>query len=79
MRTLRFALKSGSHRMMYERLQHVAFPANYGKNVFAFSYKEEFAEDGWTVYDAEAELRRLVSVWVECVGVGRCESVRDSV
>ena len=65
--------------MMYERLQHVAFPANYGKNVFAFSFKEDFAEDGWAVYDAEAELRRLVSVWVEYVGVGRRVGVSDSV
>ena len=50
--------------MMYERLQNVAFPASCGKNVFAFSFREKFTEDGWAVYDAEAELRRLVSVWV---------------
>ena len=57
---------------MYERLQIVAFPGSYGKNVFAFSFKEKFAEDGWAVYDAEAELRRLVSVCVcVCMGEGK--------
>lgn len=61
MRTLRFAHRQETHgrRLMYERLQIVAFPGSYGKNVFAFSFKEEFADDGWQVYDPEAELRRL--------------------
>ena len=45
---------------MYDRLQIVAFPKSYGKNVFAFSYKADYKENGWDVYDAEKELRRLV-------------------
>ncbi len=44
---------------MYERLQIVAFPTSFGKNVFAFSFREEFVDNGWSVYDAEAELKRL--------------------
>ena len=47
---------------MYERLQIVAFPASYGKNVFAYSFKETFDEDGWLIYDAVNELKRLVSL-----------------
>ncbi len=62
MRTLRFAHKQETHgrRLMYERLQHVAFPISDGKNVFAFNFAEEFSENGWLVYNAEAELKRLV-------------------
>ena len=62
MRTLRFAHKQETHgrRLMYERLQHVAFPISDGKNVFAFNFTEEFSENGWLVYNAEAELKRLV-------------------
>ena len=62
MRTLRFAHKQETHsrRGMYDRLQIVAFPKSFGKNVFAFSYKGEYKENGWEVYDAERELRRMV-------------------
>lgn len=61
MRTLRFAHKQETHsrRGMYDRLQIVAFPKSYGKNVFAYSYKANYKESGWDVYDAEKELRRL--------------------
>ncbi|XP_064390000.1 myotubularin-related protein 2-like [Halichondria panicea] len=61
MRTLRFAHKQETHgrRLMYERLQHVAFPISDGKNVFAFNFTEEFSDNGWLVYNAEAELKRL--------------------
>lgn len=31
----------------------------YNKTIFAFSYKEDFPEDGWTVYEPMAELRRM--------------------
>ena len=48
---------------MYERLQIVAFPASYGKNVFAYSFKETFDKDGWLIYDAVNELKRLVSLF----------------
>jgi len=64
-RTLRFAHKQETHsrRGMYDRLQIVAFPGSYGKNVFAFSYKGEFQDNGWKVYEAEKELLRLVRIW----------------
>ncbi len=67
MRTLRFAHKQETHgrRLMYERLQHVAFPISDGKNVFAYSFTENFEEDGWSVYNAENELKRLVSDYHE--------------
>ena len=62
MRTLRFAHKQESHsrRGMYERLQIVAFPSSYGKNVFAYSFKAKYKENGWDVYDGVNELKRLV-------------------
>ena len=48
---------------MYERLQIVAFPTSYGKNTFAHGFKGDYPENGWKVYDAEAELKRLVRRW----------------
>lgn len=45
--------------MVFENLQNGAFPLACGKQVFAFSYNETFAEDGWTVYEPMAELRRM--------------------
>ena len=50
---------------MYERLQIVAFPSSYGKNTFAHGFKGDYPENGWKVYDAEAELKRLVRRWRE--------------
>ena len=63
-RTLRFAHKQETHgrRGMYERLQIVAFPTSYGKNTFAQGFKGDYPENGWNVYDAEVELKRLVRV-----------------
>lgn len=37
-----------------------AFPLAYNEKLFAFSYTETFAEDGWSVYEPVAELRRMV-------------------
>ena len=48
---------------MYDRLQIVAFPSSYGKNTFAHGFKGDYPENGWKVYDAEAELKRLVRTW----------------
>ena len=48
---------------MYDRLQIVAFPTSYGKNTFANGFKGDYPENGWKVYDAEAELKRLVRRW----------------
>ncbi|KAL5488677.1 hypothetical protein EMCRGX_G017654 [Ephydatia muelleri] len=61
LRVLTFASKQESHarRGVYDRLQIVAFPVNYGKNVFAFNYKAAFKEDGWKVFNIEDELKRL--------------------
>ena len=69
LRTLRFAHKQETHgrRGMYDRLQIVAFPSSYGKNTFAHGFKGDYPENGWKVYDAEAELKRLVRRWR-----GRC-------
>lgn len=35
-----------------------AFPLSNNLNFFAFDYSESFSENGWAVYDAEAELKR---------------------
>lgn len=61
MRNLRFAHKQENHsrRQVFENLQMGAFPSAYSKSVFAFSYCETFAEDGWSVYEPMAELRRM--------------------
>uniref|UniRef100_A0A182VV39 phosphatidylinositol-3,5-bisphosphate 3-phosphatase n=1 Tax=Anopheles minimus TaxID=112268 RepID=A0A182VV39_9DIPT len=61
MRNLRFAHKQENHsrRTVFEKLQLYAFPrANEGQ-LFAFNYREKFPEDGWTVYEPVAELRRM--------------------
>ena len=65
MRTLRFAHKQETHsrRGMYDRLQIVAFPTSYGKNVFAYSFTGEYEENGWEIYNATKELERLVRVF----------------
>lgn len=36
-----------------------AFPLANGERLFAFSYSESFPEDGWSVYEPVAELRRM--------------------
>uniref|UniRef100_A0A1X7SQ88 Myotubularin phosphatase domain-containing protein n=1 Tax=Amphimedon queenslandica TaxID=400682 RepID=A0A1X7SQ88_AMPQE len=63
MRTLRFAFahnqESHGRRGMYDRLQIVAFPCSYGKNVYAFHFRGDYPDDGWEVYDPEAELKRM--------------------
>ena len=53
---------------MYDRLQIVAFPTSYGKNTFANGFKGDYPENGWKVYDAEAELKRLVRRWRDVRG-----------
>lgn len=61
MRNLRFAHKQENHsrRTVFEKLQMYAFPLSYNERLFAFSYSEQSAEDGWTVYEPVAELRRM--------------------
>lgn len=57
MRNLRFAHKQENHsrRTVFEKLQKFAFP----EKVFAYSYNEQFAEDGWNIYEPIAEFRRM--------------------
>ena len=40
--------------------QIVSFPMSYGKNPFAYSFKQSYPSSGWEVYNAEKELARLV-------------------
>lgn len=39
----------------------MAFPADIGEDVFAFHFKEKYAENGWKVYNAEVEYARMVN------------------
>ncbi|XP_050665347.1 myotubularin-related protein 2 [Leptidea sinapis] len=61
MRNLRFAHKQENHsrRGIFEKLQQLAFPLSHRLPLFAFSYSESFADDGWLVYDPVAELKRM--------------------
>ncbi|XP_047514358.1 myotubularin-related protein 2 isoform X2 [Pieris napi] len=61
MRNLRFAHKQENHsrRGIFEKLQQLAFPLSHRLPLFAFSYLESFAEDGWQVYEPVVELRRM--------------------
>ena len=61
MRNLRFAHKQENHsrRTVFEKLQKFAFPLAHNIKLFAFSYSEIFAEDGWTIYEPIAEFRRM--------------------
>lgn len=62
MRNLRFAHNQENHsrRTAFEKLQMFSFPLSYNEQIFAFSYNEQFPEDGWTVYEPIAELKRMV-------------------
>lgn len=62
MRNLRFAHRQENHsrRTVFEKLQMYAFPLSYNERLFSFSYSETFPEDGWSVYEPVAELRRMV-------------------
>ncbi|XP_018008374.1 myotubularin-related protein 2 isoform X2 [Hyalella azteca] len=59
-RNLRFAHKQENHsrRLITEKLQNFAFPASNKLQFFAFHYEEQFPENGWTVYEPIAELKR---------------------
>uniref|UniRef100_A0A8C4QIN8 phosphatidylinositol-3,5-bisphosphate 3-phosphatase n=1 Tax=Eptatretus burgeri TaxID=7764 RepID=A0A8C4QIN8_EPTBU len=62
MRNLRFAHKQEGHsrRIMFDTIMKFAFPLSNGLQFFAMENKQKFAEDGWKVYDPEAEFKRLV-------------------
>ncbi|KAL1491072.1 hypothetical protein ABEB36_011725 [Hypothenemus hampei] len=61
MRNLRFAHKQENHsrRTVFEKLQMYAFPFSFKLKPFAFQYQELFSENGWTVYEPIAELKRM--------------------
>jgi myotubularin-related protein 1/2 len=68
MRSIKFALnqEEQSRKGVYEKLQILAFPVSQGGNVFAYHYRESYPEDGWNVYNAEKELRRM-GIGTDCV------------
>lgn len=55
-----FVQENHSRRAVFEKLQVYAFPVAFNERLFAFSYTEIFPEDGWSVYEPVAELRRMV-------------------
>ncbi|KAK0160024.1 hypothetical protein PV328_007471 [Microctonus aethiopoides] len=61
MRNLRFAHKQENHsrRDVFEKLQQYSFPLSHKLPLFAFEYSEQFSENGWTVYEPIAELKRM--------------------
>nr|CAD7574249.1 unnamed protein product [Timema californicum] len=61
MRNLRFAHKQENHsrRNVFEKLQQYAFPLSHKLPLFAFEYTESFSENGWTVHEPMAELKRM--------------------
>uniref|UniRef100_A0A4W3J848 Phosphatidylinositol-3,5-bisphosphate 3-phosphatase MTMR2 n=1 Tax=Callorhinchus milii TaxID=7868 RepID=A0A4W3J848_CALMI len=60
-RTLRFAHKQEGHtrRSIFENLMKYAFPTFNNLPLFAYEYSETFPEDGWKIYDALAEYKRM--------------------
>lgn len=60
-RNLRFAHNQQNHsrRTVFEKLTTYAFPLSFNGKLFAFSYSEQFPENGWNVYEPLAELRRM--------------------
>ena len=61
-RNLRFALhKVEGHprKDIYESLTSNSFPLSHEKILFCYGYKEQYPSNGWSVYDAGHELRRL--------------------
>lgn len=61
MRNLRFAHKQENHsrRNVFEKLQQYSFPVSKKMPLFAFEYSETFPENGWSVYEPIAELKRM--------------------
>ncbi|PNF22377.1 Myotubularin-related protein 2 [Cryptotermes secundus] len=61
MRNLRFAHKQENHsrRNVFEKLQQYAFPLSHKLPLFAFEYSETFPENGWSVHEPVAELKRM--------------------
>jgi hypothetical protein len=51
-----------SRRNVFEKLQQYAFPLSHKLPLFAFEYSETLPENGWTVLEPIAELKRMVSM-----------------
>eukprot|EP00092_Neocalanus_flemingeri_P006263 GFUD01006737.1.p1 GENE.GFUD01006737.1~~GFUD01006737.1.p1 ORF type:complete len:639 (-),score=187.44 GFUD01006737.1:255-2171(-) len=61
-RNLRFALsKVDGHprKDIFESLTANAFPLSHSGELFAYTYREKYPVNGWSVYDQTEELRRL--------------------
>jgi myotubularin-related protein 1/2 len=62
-RNLRFALSKhdSAHprRDIFESLTANAFPQSHSGEVFAYTYREQYPGNGWSVYDQTQELKRL--------------------
>ena len=61
-RNLRFALsKNDGHprKDIFESLTINSFPVSHNSSLFSFIFSEKYPTNGWTIYDAGKELRRL--------------------
>ncbi|XP_029644178.1 myotubularin-related protein 2 isoform X1 [Octopus sinensis] len=60
MRNLRFAHKQENHsrRQVFEKIQLYAFPITNKFPLFAFQFKANYEEDGWSISDQLAEFKR---------------------
>jgi myotubularin-related protein 1/2 len=50
---------------VFEKLQQYAFPLSHKLPLFAFEYSETFTENGWTVHEPIAELKRMVNMQLQ--------------
>ncbi|XP_045572187.1 myotubularin-related protein 2 isoform X3 [Salmo salar] len=60
-RNLRFAhkqMEDSLRKSIFEILMKFAFPVSNGLPTFAFEYGQVYPENGWKVYDAQAEYKR---------------------
>ncbi|XP_041741745.1 myotubularin-related protein 2-like [Coregonus clupeaformis] len=60
-RNLRFAhkqMEESLRKSIFEILMKFAFPVSNGMPIFAFEYGQVYPENGWKVYDAQAEYKR---------------------
>ncbi|CAK8683624.1 phosphatidylinositol-3,5-bisphosphate 3-phosphatase MTMR2-like [Clavelina lepadiformis] len=62
LRVLSFVMRQENRqrRTLYEKLQEQCFPLSNKLQFFAFSFKEDFGDDGagWSVYNSKAEYQR---------------------
>jgi len=61
-RSLRFALSrevGHARKDIFDSLSHNAFPVSYKTPLFCFKFKEQYPIDGWNVYNAASEYKRM--------------------